>query len=390
MGVVPSAASTINILLLLLAVFWACPAWKELSTKEKILCYLMLTFFLAATVSFVNSEDLPKSWSRLERLLRVLAFIPIYMLLKKLDLDLTKPLTYGFLAAGPVLFIVGTLGSEGGRASGAYNPILFGDFAAFVAALLFAVLVFKQTSLKFKVFSTVSLLCAIQAMILSGTRGAWLGLGVSTLAIVLIFLFHGGYLIQRFQTRILAVFLAVILITPVILTNQSVPSRTIGAFEEFRSYVSGGNSSTSVGLRLQMWEAGIKMWQKHPLIGSGLGDYSTDLAKMIASGESKMTDHFGEGHSLFFEFLGTTGTLGFMTCLFSLFLYPLWLTKSILKQQTDLFIPVATVVTILSFAAFGISQNWLGRSSITSVYLVFLAIFIYSVSRRSAGTNQKV
>lgn len=99
MGTVPGAASTINILLLLIGLFYAQPYWRSLEREEKILCLGMAAFFLAALTSFINADDVSKSWAKLERLLRVLSFVPIFLLFKKLNLDLIKPLSLGLLIA---------------------------------------------------------------------------------------------------------------------------------------------------------------------------------------------------------------------------------------------------------------------------------------------------
>lgn len=385
MGTVPGAASTINILLLLIGLFYALPYWRSLEREEKILCLGMAAFFLAALISFINADDVSKSWARLERLLRVLSFVPIFLLFKKLNLDLIKPLSLGLLIAGPALLLAGTLATDGGRAAGAYNAILFGDFAALVASLLLTYIVFKKTSWIIKAVACVSLLCATQAMILSGTRGAWLGLAASALMISVFFL-ASHPTIKKVSSRLIILSLAGLAIGLVAFTNQNISSRIHGGYQEFQLYVSGEDPNTSVGLRFQMWGAGVKMWLKNPIVGSGLGDYSVDLAKMIESGESKMAYHFGEAHSLFFEFLGTTGTLGFTTCIFGLFIFPFLIVTKRLSTHPASFAILGALVVIVCFASFGVSQNWLGRSSITSIYILALAVFIqlvYKVDRIS-------
>lgn len=375
MGTVPGAASTINITLLLIALFFAWQHWKDLTREEKILCWGMIAFFLAAWLSFINSEDVAKSWARLERLLRVLSFVPIFIFFRRLGRDLTKPLTLGLLIAGPALLVAANLETDGGRATGAYNAILFGDFAALVSSLLLVHIVFKHTSWALKMSSLISLLCALQATGLSGTRGAWLGFAVSALVVSGVFLAKQGS-IKSARVKAVIFIATAAATSTAFFANQNISNRVYSGYEEFQLYLSGTNVNTSVGLRFQMWEAGVKIWLKNPIVGSGLGDYLNDVQRMIESGESKLPIAFGEGHSLYFELLGTTGTLGLFTCIFSLFLYPMLMIAKRLRTETEVFSLLGGLVVVLCFASFGVSQNWLSRSSITSVYLILLAIFI--------------
>jgi O-antigen ligase len=388
MGTVPGAVSTINIILLFIALFYALTFWRNLANEEKILCLGMAAFFLAAFLSFINTDDVSKSWARLERLLRVLSFVPIFLLFKKLNLNLVKPLSFGLLIAGPALLLAGNLQTDGGRASGAYNAILFGDFSALTAALLLAYLVSQQTSWKVKVVACISFICAAQAMLMSGTRGAWLGLAASAF-LILIFFLKSHSTVRTVRSSLLIFSIAALVIGLTALTNSNINARIQSGYEEFQLYTSGLNPNTSVGLRLQMWEAGVKMWLKNPIIGSGLGDYSLDLAMMIETGESKMPHHFGEAHSLFFEFLGTTGILGFIACSFGLFIYPFWIVAKRLSTHPANLAILGALVVLVCFVFFGISQNWLARLSITSTYVLFLAAMISSFNNET-GTGFRV
>jgi O-antigen ligase len=385
MGIVPKAASAINILLLLLASFTAWDQWRQLTRQERVLCYAMGVFFLAALLSFINSEDLSKSWSRLDRLLRVLAFIPIFLLFKKIQLDLVKPLTAGMIVAGPCFLAVALLTIDHGRSVGAYNAILFGDYAALVTVYLLAYVCLKPSTWYWKVTALLALFCAAEALILSSTRGAWAAVLFAIIVII------SGFLIQlgrkRFSFREAGIVVACTL--PMIIffsQNQALNHRSTSGLNEFVAYWNGSNPHTSLGNRFQMWEAGVKMWQKNPIIGTGLGDFSQDLRKMMQTGESQLREHFGEAHNLFVEFLATTGALGLVTCFFALFALPLWVFFKVhTGERRDLFITMCGSFIVVTFLIYGLSQNWLARSSISSTYFILLAVFL---SSRAVSTNR--
>jgi O-antigen ligase len=338
----------------------------------------MILFFGACVLSFINSSDLLKSLARLERLLRILAFIPIFLYVRKTGVELLKPLTYGFIASGYAIFVSNLLTSAGGRANGGYNPILFGDFASLTSAILLTIVLQDKQSATLKLITLGSLALSLISLVDSGTRGAWAGFVVAVFVIFILSLLKSeGFqtLLKRLALPLLVIFVLLNFST----VNIKIQSGIATATQEVGGYLSGTNPHTSLGYRFQMWEAAVKMWEKNPFIGSGLGDYSRDLAAMMQSGETGITAHFGEGHSLFFEFLATTGTFGILLCIISLFFLPAMIAvRAIRESQTTPKAACFLLVIVVSFFTFGLTQNWLGRSSITSTYLLLLAILLGS------------
>lgn len=376
MGTVGSAASTITILLFLISCWLGWGAWNQTSPIEKAVCVGMIVFFFLALVSFVNADDLPKSWARLERLLRTLAFVPVFLFFKRLPINLITPLTYGMISGGFALLLAGYLTLDESRATGSYNSILFGDYAAIVSTYLIAALLFKKISPALRVSAFISLGCAFAAMVLSETRGAWVAIVITGLFLFVYFVSQTRSH-RQFFIRIFGVLAVIIACGVLLYSSDRVQIRVSQAVSEFDGYRFGSDPHTSLGYRFQMWEATWKIWTKNPWIGTGLGDYSNDLAVMIRTGETKMREHFGEAHNLLFEFLATTGLLGAMSCAIALFVFPslaLWRLLKNKRQQP--FIPVAGIAIIIAFFVFGLTQNWLARSSITSSYIVFIAVLL--------------
>jgi O-antigen ligase len=107
---------------------------------------------------------------------------------------------------------------------------------------------------------------------------------------------------------------------------------------------------------------------------------------MIRLESTSIGSHFGEAHSLFFEFLATTGVVGLAMLLACMVIFPSMLfmgwrrpggIKNLIKSPASLH----GLCLILTFSSFGISQNWLGRSSITSVFFLLLALLWADVVR---------
>jgi len=276
-----------------------------------------------------------------------------------------------------------------GRAEGAYNAILFGDFSAYLAcAAATAAYANRGQPIYLAAFLTAVLLSGY-ASILSGTRGSWISLYLGLSFVLLVSVFSQR---RRFGVvgKTALALLALALFTWVLSLHPLIMSRMSEATQTFLQFLSGGDPNTSVGYRLQMWGAAYDMWIANPLLGSGLGDYSHDLAEMIRLGQSSMNAHFGEAHSLYFEFLGTTGLLGFITLMAGMFVLPLLTFLGVgratgLARLLDSPASLHGVCLVIAFSSFGISQNWLGRSSISSVFFLCLALFLAAVARERSN-----
>jgi O-antigen ligase len=280
-------------------------------------------------------------------------------------------------------------------AEGAYNSILFGDFSAYLACAAGAAAVGARNRPAMALLFLVSAGLSTYASVMSGTRGAWIGLYLGLLFLLVVWLFSVFRHSRSALPLSLSVFGGVLLVLLFSL-HPVVSARSLDAFQTFGDFFFGGNPNTSVGYRLQMWEAAYKIWLINPVLGSGLGDYSRDLSEMIRLGKSAMNAHFGEAHSLYFEFLGTTGLLGLMALMAGMFVCPLLTFLGVgrgggLLRLLDSPASLHGVCLVIAFSSFGISQNWLGRSSISSVFFLCLALFLATVvyERREDGIPEK-
>jgi O-antigen ligase len=394
MGTIASTASAIFIVLFVMALIQPRQNWVPTEKYEWLLIILFIGTFAAVLLSFINADDMRMSVRRLERVLRIIGFIPIYFLLKSLPQRLARYFNYGIVVAGPIMLMVALFGEhEFHRADGAYNAILFGDYASLIAVICLVLALLGKDSKWLRLLAFISFLCASQAALMSETRGAYIAIPIAGMLVALFFVITSAASKRQLLLNLGALAITGIILTTLAINNPHLKPRLESTVSEFNGYISGNDTETSVGLRFQMWEASVRMWQKHPIIGSGLGDFSIDLQKQMDTGESKMTEHFGEAHSLYFEFLGTTGSLGFLMILLSMFLVPSYLFFRNIRQpgKDQTFIASMALVFISAFMVFAISQNWLGRSSITSVYFIGLALFLaeqYKLGRLHAANGK--
>ena len=386
MAWVESSASTIYILTLVFGLFALCKNWSFPSPVGSM-AIICLVCFSAIFISIVNADDIYKFFARLERLLRMF-FLPLAILtFLSMKSDPRRDFEVGILISSIVCLLALLKGHLGSPMAGAYNSILLGDFTAYLMCAGCAAFFMRPKGDLFKaalgVATMIFFLCSVEA----GTRGAWLAI----LAILTVFsLWTVAQGIKRFRFSG-AMAQNLLLIGFVLLTSISserVLARLSLVQSDLIGFSSGSDVDTSIGLRFQMWNAAYVMWQENPWIGSGLGDYGLDLRSLMLKAPETISVHFGEAHSIYFEFLATTGLVGLGALLFSVFLYPAIIFAKGHFRNAPNPMNIQGLVLISSFGIFGLSQNWLGRSSISSVYFFLLAFFLANAIRKYSNKSQ--
>ena len=386
MAWVESSASTIYVLTLVLGLF-ALYKNRGLLSAVGSIALICLVCFAAIFINIVNADDVYKFFARLERLLRMF-FLPLVILaFLSLKSDPRRDFEVGILISSIVCLFGLLKGHLGSPMAGAYNSILLGDFTAYLTCAGCTAFFMRPKSDLFKaalgVATMIFFLCSVEA----GTRGAWLAILVILTAFSLWTVARG---IKRFhfngamaQNLLLIGF---VLFTSI--TSDRVLARLSLVQSDLTGFSSGSDVDTSIGLRFQMWSAAYVMWQENPWIGSGLGDYGLDLKSMMLKAPETISVHFGEAHSIYFEFLATTGVIGLGALLFAVFLYPAVIfTKGYFQNALNP-MNIQGLVLISTFGIFGLSQNWLARSSISSVYFFLLAFFLANAIRECSGKAQ--
>lgn len=103
------------------------------------------------------------------------------------------------------------------------------------------------------------------ALVLTQTRGAWLGLAVGLAAI---FLFSPASR-KKIAALSLALLLAAALAAAV---SPAIRGRFSGMAELARGRVSAAQSNYGISVRLELWKLGYKMFKAHPVVGIGPGN----------------------------------------------------------------------------------------------------------------------
>ena len=168
--------SVIFLLLLFPALYYG-RGWSTLHVWERRLLFGYVAVFAAMSLSMVNAEEFREGVKALDRYLRFLLILPLYLMFRRYRFSMGREFALGALMACVLMMTQALYQVEWqghANATGYYHKIVFGDLAVWWAAVaaLFALTLTKDWLAR--VGSVVLIGMALYASLLSQTRGAWL------------------------------------------------------------------------------------------------------------------------------------------------------------------------------------------------------------------------
>lgn len=389
---IPSGGSAVYTLFALVGLFLGWSTLRESGRTERQWWFALLMLFVLASVSLAYSADLENGVQRLERFFRLATIALVIAVMVRWRVVSSRLFIFGLMAAALSMFVQ-TLYEihwlKHGYAEGLYHKIIFGDIAILLAVLLFAAVITLVHG-RLRLFVALCVFMALYASIMSATRGAWLVLPFA--AATLVWLYR-----QRVDRRIWIIIggaMVVVVALIVLLRPPSVVIPIERGVQELRLYVSDPTQNTSWGDRLNMWRNAAIIWWHNPLIGTGIGDFSHDNRELVAQGRSLSGDvaQYGHAHSIYFDTLATLGIVGLLIMIAALFLLPARYFYQGWQQARDgqsRFAALGGLLTVVSFAVFGISEGWLSRNPFINTYIVYLALFAATLAKGHDAPSER-
>ncbi|MBP2656383.1 MAG: hypothetical protein H6Q73_3952 [Firmicutes bacterium] len=158
-----------------------------------------------------------------------------------------------------------------------------------------------------RIVTSIILIFAIMALILTGTRGAWLAVGITFIAYAMMKI--------KYNKKIGAVLCLIFLLLVVSLLHvDQVRSRVDTLFDP--QFVSNSE-------RVLIWESAVAMWRDYPITGVGLSSFKAQEVKYISPLHKEVTAQ--HAHNNFLNFLAVTGVIGLIAyvVLFTCIIYQL-------------------------------------------------------------------
>jgi O-antigen ligase len=346
-----------------------------LNAADKWLIVALVFIFLSALPTFIASGF---EGRYLDLSLRFLLAVPILLLCLNVRANM------GHFFSG---VIVGSLGAlmvalyqyfylHYPRVDGFLFSINFGYLACALAFLNLSALLYFSEKVH-RLGAALGFVAALAAMLLSGTRGAYVA--VLPLGLLLAFLYRQD--IGR--TRLWAALgLLVVASFSVYAWVPQARERIDSLIFELHAYQSGVEQSanTSAGLRLELWHAALEAFRRSPLHGMTYAQREALNAELVQQGiliEPLLEVQRGHAHSEIFEIMATRGLLG-LCALLLLYAVPFIYFYRQAKAASGKIkaLAVGGAVFVAGFAIYGLSEAPLQSNPLSIAYaLVVIALY---------------
>ncbi len=304
--------------LLLLGALASLPRWAAVR-PDRDTARLALAMVGMALLWCVLSDP-RENWGRFDRTVKFALAVPCLLFIVAFP-PRARALFWGLLvgsigAGGVALWQVHVEGAP--RASGFpsnhTNAIQWGNLALLMGAMLAAqtMALYRQLPRSIVALSVLAVLAALNASMLSQSRGGWLALLLAIpLAVALFQRLHPGRLL-----RIVAGLLAALAVLTA-LNWKMVENRWQLMHQEVQVYDQQGEAGNSVGQRLEHWRYAWDAGREKPLAGWGMAGYMEDKARRVAAGEyhPSIMDYI-YAHNELLDLFVKTGLIGVGMILF--------------------------------------------------------------------------
>jgi putative inorganic carbon (HCO3(-)) transporter len=247
---------------------------------------------------------------------------------------------------------------------------MIGDNNDFALAMnmalpMFALLASMEEGRKLRLFWKVSLLCGIVAVLLTYSRGGFLGLTATLLMLV-----------WRSKKRIRAIAALVLLGAMIAIL---IPSKWTARMDTIST--AAENDPSAEG-RIEAWKVATNLAMSFPLTGGGFETFTPQVFAMY--GDTQYGWHVA--HSIYFEMLGEQGFVGlgiFLLLLGSVFRSAGKLAREFRNHQQANWISAYSSMVQMSLLAYAVSGMFLSRAYFDLYYqLVATVVILRALAER--------
>ncbi|MET2827787.1 O-antigen ligase family protein [Mesorhizobium shangrilense] len=262
---------------------------------------------------------------------------------------------------------------------GAGNAIVFAEVACLSVMICLTCIVSGIEKLR-----GVVLICAVLAgsvaIIYSGSRIIWLALLMAGIAV---FLINLQTLKGKNAVRLLLLLTAVAVVSAV-LGFRVIIDRADFLFTDWNSLATHGDYTTALGLRVALWDIGLRAFREAPLFGHGMGA-ATPLMLQGFQERYGMAEGFSHFHNGFLTALVEAGILGAVT-LAAIFVVAARNAAKVLRASIDpieRFGATMIVIVVITYLTAGMTGILVGHDILDSVLMIFLVSGTYLASGRT-------
>jgi O-antigen ligase len=255
---------------------------------------------------------------------------------------------------------------------GAGNAIVFATVAS-LAVMMCLAGALSGIEKRWKLLAGAAL-AGFVAIVYSGTRIIWLAMLVAGIVVLLI---NRRRFTSANLTRLLLIAGAACLAVAAI-GFPIIMDRADFLFSDWTALTTKGDYTTALGLRVALWEIGLRAFREMPLFGHGIAA-SQDLMKQGFRDQFGMEAGFSHYHNGLLTALVQAGLVGALA-LASVFIVATRNAAKVLRASADpleWFGATMIVVTVIIYLIGGLTGIVVGHDILDSVLMVFLICGTY-------------
>lgn len=167
-------------------------------------------------------------------------------------------------------------------------------------------------TLNLELVTLASLAAMLAAVLMSWSRGAWLGVGAGMIVTIIV---------QSRRAFVLSIIAAFVLTLAILLSSiniipTAIADRFAGVADYFGVFdvrgVKVDDTNYAIVERMAHWQAAALMWADKPVLGVGIGNYAAAYSQYALP---RWDDPLGHAHNYYLNIAAETGTIGLLAYL---------------------------------------------------------------------------
>ncbi len=362
--------------------------------KMDLISWAVLLFFVSLTISTIVGTGFYRSfWDNHERMLglfTLLHFAVYYGILSRTlpTWETWRPFIRMFLFAGSIVMGIGLLqkvnpellvnrGSDR-VASTLGNAIYVGGYGLFLC-IMGALLAVKEKTTSWRNAAMISSGLGFIGIIISGTRGTFIGFSVGGAALLITYLVT-RWNIKKIRYGAIAILLFGLIFTAGLFTFKN--TAVVKAVPTFHRLTMINFDTLGTNTRIMAWKVGVEAWKDFPIFGWGPNNYFYAFnayynPDFLLHGWTETW--FDNAHNVVVNTLTTQGLFGLITYLF-LFFAPIYALIAAYKRKDvdEHILAFGIMFTVGHFV-----HNLFVFENVTSMlYFMFFLAFITVLTRK--------
>lgn len=278
----------------------------------------------------------------------------------------------GSLIGAYMLASISDFGGAGRPEPAFASAITFGNLALILGLCSWISIGWRITGSRLETgFKIICGAAGLYGSFLSQSRGGWLALPLLVAVLILVSK-------RQWRLKLTLVVATLVFLGGVYTASPMVQERVREAATELTEYAQGGNPDTSIGLRMQFWQASIEMFSERPFTGVGPQNIREEFRLRAQSGElTPSVSTYSHSHNDMLWAMASLGIPG-MLALLAVYLVPLALFARATRHP-EARVAVAGrmgVVLVLGYIVFGFTEAMFAITMNTAFYAGMLAILM--------------